>query len=476
MGQIHQILTADESKVLAAYRKMDAEQRKVVDRLRQMKRGGKDFDDQTDKTSQTMRRLAAYFAPGALIAGGIALWKRGMEEVDQTVQRITQNVKESAQSMAAFAMMQQPGKIGERTREAISVGAEYGIMPGQAWFTVQGFQAKLGDYRQGLEAARSSFALSQLAGVPMEGAKSAVSVGMGMQMTAAESARAAYAAGKASALSPAELAQMAGRGLPAFQGVEGGPIAGYGVAAALSGLIEDPGMLATYTKQVGTLLQQRTGQVGETWKKLGFAPGAPINVEERLQALAGAGMTTMGGLQEAGFAKRESLGLAILLADLPRTLETMKSVRGFYGQPGIIGRERAAAEAEVPELALQRELDMLQAQIKGEETIGTRAQWALRRDVWESRLALDATERGLGFAPFVTGPAERRRMGWFGRQAALWTKQMEPEEIWSEPDQVKRRTAAKVMFGMDTPLKVVVTNPVTVGDDRAPVAGRRGGR
>jgi len=408
MGTIHQVITADESKAIQAWRKMDAEQKKVIDRFRTAKQESKGLDESVGKVAGTMKNLMGVLMGGAGLVGALTLAKSAFRDILTQTERITANVSQASMEMAAFAMMQKPGEAGAATRAAAQLGAQYGVKAGPAWFAVQSMQAKTGTLEGGMQAAEAMFALSQRAGVPMEGARQAVAVGMGLNLTPEQAARAAYAAGKASQLSPAQLAEMAGTGLPAYQGVGGGPIAGYGVAAALSGLISDPGLLGTYTRQVGVLLQQRTGKPGKLWKGLGFErPGA--EPEAQLRALEAAGITTMGDLQAAGFAKKESLGLSILLANLPSALKTMETVRGYYGQEGLIRREREAAEKDVPELSLDRQIEEVFAKTQLTRTIGPRAQTAQRLQLRRAQLGGRISEYGGDFWPFMTGEEGKRQ-------------------------------------------------------------------
>jgi len=424
MATIHQVITADEKKALDAYRRMDEQQRKMVDRMRQMKRESRGAGDEASKMLGPVNRLVGLLGVGGGLAGGVTLAKRAFAAMDEYARRMAENVRNASSDMAAFAMMQEPGTMGTRTSQAVALGARYGVAePGRALFAVQAMQAKTGTFEQGMEAAEAIFALKQRAGVPLEGARQAVAVGMGLNLRPGEAARAAYAGGKASQLSPAELAQMAGQGLPAYMGIGGGPITGYGVAAALSGLISDPGMLGTYTRQVGVLLQQRTGKPGKLWEGLGFErPGEkPI---EQLQALQKAGITTMGDLQASGFAKKESLGLSILLADLDSSLKTMAKVRELYGQEGLIQRERTAAEREVPEIKIARKIEETEARMTARETIGKEAQWGARRDLWEAQLAEKMQERGLGWFAGAD-----KRLGRMGRWGAGVLGLLKPHEL-----------------------------------------------
>ncbi len=409
MSDVTMVFDAETAKLVSGFLRIE-------DRQKALERRSAALSNATRRHSRTAVRGAHDWRQSLMaVSHAIGLAQKGLSafgaiiaKIDQHSASIAENFKESAQSLIAFTMMQEPGAIRKRALAATRLGAQYGVAPGPALATVQAYQAKFGSFAKGMDAATAAFALSQRAGVPIEGAKAAVAVGTGLRYTPRQAARLAYAAGKASQLTPAELAEMAGKGLPAYTGIKGKAVTGYGVAAALSGLIQDPGNLATYTRQVGTLLQQRTGAVGKTWQQLGFAqPGqAPI---AQLRALKKAGITSMGDLQAAGFAKKESLGLSILLADLDQAVKTMQEVERVYKQPGVLFRERAAAEREVPEIRLHRRLEQIDARIRGMQTLGRDAQRSMQWEIMKARRAEQMVQAGHGW---MLGQ-DRRVGGWF---------------------------------------------------------------
>lgn len=422
MAQAKLEFSGDAQKLLTEMAKVQQKQGDMIQKLkegnRESKRGTKDHADGLGGVATKLGSVVAGYLSIGVAIGTI---RSGMHAWSQYMDEVTQKANQAAQDMAALALLQQPGQMRQNVLQAQAMGINYGVTGGQSWAVTQAFQSKYGgDFAKGLGAAEATFALAQAGGVPVEGARTAVAVGTGLGLSPADAARAAYAAGAASQLSAAELASMAGSGLPAYQGVGGGALTGYGVAAALSGLISDPGNLGTYTRQVGTLMQTRTGKVGETWKGLGIAtPGADI--EAQLLAMHGAGIRTMGDLQAAGFAKKESLGLSILLADLPAALETMKDVRTAFADTDLLPRQRAAAEAEIPEMALQRRTAQATAAIEAMETLGPTAQYAQRRKLAQLYLQMRGIEEG-------AHPWRRRFLGGvkFDAMEALgWT----PEEI-----------------------------------------------
>jgi len=402
-------IITDATKAIDDMRKMEAELLRVKGQLKASKDEGRQFNRTLGTVQKTALGIASALGIGGGMAAGVALIKREFEAMERHMRSISRESREAASSLVAFAQMQEKGTLGTRARQAVQMGAQYGVAPGAAWSTIQALQAKTGTFQQGMAAAEASFRLSHFGGVPAEGARTAVSVGMGLGLSPDQAARAAYAAGKASELTPAQLAEMSGKGLPAYAGVGGGPVTGYGVAAALSGLISDPGELGTYTRQVGMLLQQRTGKVGKTWARLGFKqPGQqPM---EQMQALADAGITTMGDLQQAGFAKKESMGLGILLGNLPAAKRTMEEVQRIYGQPGVIAAERTRMEAEAPMIARERRLREQEARYAGLRTTGAIAGRAMAREEWERGLGIKTAQAG-----YYWEPEEGGRLGAAGR-------------------------------------------------------------
>jgi len=397
MSDVTMVFDAETAKLVNGFLKIEDRQAAMERRSASLARATNRHSKGAVRGARDWRMsLIAVNQAFGLVRQGIQPVAVLMRQMDQYAAKVAGSVDEAAASMGAFAMMQREGTTRERILAASEMGARYGVGPGKSWSTVQALQSKTGTFNKGLAAAEAVFSLVQKAGVSPEGSQKAVSVGMGLGYTPMQSARLAYAGGKASQLTPAELAETAGPALPAFMGVKGKAVTGYGVAAALSGLIQDPGQLATYTRQVGTILQQRTGAVGKVWGRFGFAqPGqAPIR---QLEALQKAGITTMGDLQQAGFAKKESLGLAIILADLSSAVKTMRQVAALYAKPGLIGAERKTAERALPELELHRELKTIDARIAKTEAVGRIPQAALRYEMVRARRAQQLIEQGMGW-------------------------------------------------------------------------------
>jgi len=364
-------------------------------------RAGKRAGEGLRETARAGGRLRGIFTSilgalgvGAGIEGVIGRIRDMVQDWERSMDRIARASREAGENMVAFAMMQEPGTGGERARAAARLGAEFGVGPGEAWRTVQAMHSQLGGFEQGMAGARAAWQLRR-AGVPGESAAAAVSVGAGLGMTPREAAAAVYAAGEASSLSPAEMAQAATMGLPGYRGIGGGPTFGYGVMAALSRVIKEPGQLGTYASQAARALSAEEGKVGKLWRRLGVeAPGArPM---EQLRALAGAGITTEQELTRAGFGEiRQRRALSILLADLAATEATVGRVRE-RAVPGVLEEAYARAAGESPEIRYAQKVAELEAMLQGVRTFGPHAEAAREMEIKErlAGLYLEATGRG----------------------------------------------------------------------------------
>jgi len=331
----------------------------------------------------------------AAIVGLVRQWQQHMEEIARLS-------RQAGQEMVAFALMQEPGKAGERAREAAGAIKGEEASPGVSFAAVAELQgAAGGDYAKGLEAAREVEKL-RLLGVPVEQATQAVSLGMGMGMTGPEAARALFAAGGPQA--PA-FAQAAIPSLPAYRGVGGGPRFGYDVMAALEATYKEPGQLGTMTRQVALALREREGDIGKTWRRLGIAePGADPMAQ--LQALAAKGITTPEALRRAGFGGRGEEALSALLSDLPGFEARRAETAARYARPGLLGEARAAAET--PQMIHARRIEELETGIAVEKLFGAEAEPARRRELYEAAAAAEMERLGFGF--LVGG--DKRAGGW----------------------------------------------------------------
>jgi len=391
MGTVVFKLEGDEADAVRAFLKVEDKQKSLEQRAESLARKTDQHNRRAiDLTSNWTREIVSLGAGYLTVSSAVGAMSSAVQNWDTHMKTLADSIRAAGREMVAFAAMQEPGTEGATAQAAAKMAARYGatgVTQGQVWNMVQAFQARPGGtFQSGMAATRSALDLSMMANVPIEGARAAVATGMGLNLSPEQAAQLAYAAGKASQLSPAEMAQMAGVGLPAFMGVQGGPVTGYGVAAALSGLKVEPGELGTYTKQIGGLLQQTTGGVGKTWKKLGFAEpgGDPV---AQLKALQKAGLTTSGKLQQAGFAEKESQGLVILLQNLDQTIRTMQAVAQVYEQGPTFQGDYARAAGALPAIQYAEDIGKIEGDIEFYRTQGPTAPAAMQRDLARAQRA-----------------------------------------------------------------------------------------
>lgn len=294
-------------------------------------------------------------------------WKRNMSEISRLS-------ADAGREMTALAMMQKGGEAAEVVYKAAIAGAPYGYKTGSAWAALQQLQAQVGSVEGGMAAFKAAGRLSQFAGVEKGAAAKAVSLGMGLGMTAPGAARGIYAAGELSSLSPEEMAQMAPKGLPGWDK----PTLGLAVASRLSRIYKDPGMLGTFTARARTgILGPRTFGKGKEkvdfWQdKMGLKPEADFF--DRLFALKDAGYTTENALERVGFTeKRERAAISLLLRDIPGLWQDYEKIEKMIATPGLIAGKRAAAEVELPQMEHQRIMEAAGAYAGIEEKIPTTA-------------------------------------------------------------------------------------------------------
>lgn len=434
MGTIHQVLTADEKKVIEAYRRMDEQQKKLVDRMRQMKTASRDTDNVAVKLSSTFKEVGSALGIAFGAGGAIMLARQALQGMREDAARLAQNVREAAQDMVAFAMMQERGTMRQRALRAAQVGATFGIQPGVALQMTQRLQAQLGGFPQGLRALRLVGLLRQAA-VPTEAAAQAVILGAGLGYAPEQAAAMPFAAGMASALSPAEIAQGAVQALPSYQGVRGGALTAYQVMALLSSIYSQPEQLGTYTR-----IAARITRMPEVLRRIRIQarPGEKVDFWRVLEALRQRGITTQQELMTIGV-REERMGAALsALLSMPE--ERIERVRRHVAEQaqrgvGLIREQLGVAYAELPEIELQHRVEREFARTRVLETMGDSTIRAMRGLYYRARLGRLLTERGYGFWPMVSGPPEKREIGLIGWLiSALLGRAgpLSPEEVFGQ--------------------------------------------
>lgn len=422
MGTIHQVLTADESKALDAYRRMDAAQQKMLDRFAQQKQGSDKAGASIEGQIAPLNKVLGLLGLGGGIAGALSMVNRYFEQTAAHAARLSENVKTASADLAAFTMMQEPGQIGARTKETMAALAPYGFSPSEALQTTQMLQAQLGDYQKALAASQAVGQL-KLAGVPVQAGQTAVTVGMATGLTAEQAAAAPYAAGEVSSLTPAMLAEASGVAVPAFRGYKGGAVTAYQAMAVLSRFIKEPGMLGTYAR-----IAARTPLDQNVMKTVGATDTSDFwGVYE---SMVKKGISTPQQLEGVGITEeREKQAWSMLLSDPAAARRAIADVQSKYETPGLIIGKRTMAEREVPEMKLEREIAETQSRIKMAQTVGPEVQQAQMKKLWATQLGETMTERGFGYATDETG---MMTMG--GRYKAGVMKRLSPYELAGPSD------------------------------------------
>lgn len=432
-GVVKFTLDAEDQKAVSAFMRVVDAQKKTERGMKNIGKEGKNATNQTSKLGAGIKGVAGALIGGAGIAGGIALVTKGMMKWKTYTKEIAQVIKTAGQEMTAFALIQEKGTRAKRVTEVALLGAKYGIPMGQAWASEQALQSQVGSYKRGKAAFREAGKM-KMTGVPMEDAEKAVSIGMGMGLTAAQAARMPYAAGALSSLTPAHMAQMAGMGLPEYGGIKGRAVTGYTIAAQLSKIYKDPSRLGTMTARVASGLSKE-----KVWKKLGYEGKVGEDWMGQLEYLESKGIKTTQQLTKAGFTeKRERLGLAGLLSDMPGFKKRAKDIRKLYETPGLLQRERAEAEAELPEMKVARRVETYQRELEIARSKSKFAKFAALKDQEELLRGAEFERLGIGA---VSGEGGRVTTGW--GIAAKIGRELKPKDITKE--RLEMRTGAETI-------------------------------
>jgi len=443
MGKVHFELTASEAQAVGAFMKL-------VDAQGKAQAGFKKNIDESKRAAmatQGVVRQVGVIAAGLGIPMGIgqaiSFINSGVQQWRQQMGEIAKLARETTTEMIAFSQVQEKGTTGARAREVAKMGVPYGMAPGAALSTFQMLQAQLGGKYGETAAAFEQVGRLKLGGVPIESAREAVLVGMGLGVSPGVAARAPYAAGIESARTPAEMAAAAGIALPAYRGIGGGLPFGYAVMSQLSSVVPAE-QLGTYTARAGTGLTDL-----KFWKRYRFKePGA--DPWKQLEFLAGKGWTTQQALQKAGLTEeRETRALSILLADLPAFRARTERIKGMIAQPGIMGEQMRETETQLTQTRLAREIAATEAALAEEKVFGPRAIPGMQRELTLGRRRLLLQRRGqIGWARGPEG------FGWWlaglGRAAIAGERVVGAEEEWATTGRVDvEKMAREYVPGMN---------------------------
>ena len=407
-------VAADTNEAVQAYYRLVQVQKESERAAREQSRATREADRAAREHARSVNQIAGAarsvlgaFGVSLGIAGAVSLINRGVEKWKEHMDGVARSTRAAMNELIAFSQVQEPGTLGVRARAVAKMGTEFGFTPAESLASFQAVQSQLGgNYAQAQAAFREIGALRR-AGVPMEAARDAVLVGMGLGYTPGQAARAAYAAGKLSSRTPADIAGQAGIGLVPYRGIGGGMETGYAIMAQLSSVVPT-GELGTYTARAATGLTDV-----KFWRRLGIRdPGAdPL---AQLEMLAGRGITTQLALEKRGMTEiREQRSLSILLADLPGLRKRIQDLRAMVAQPGLLPGELAEAETQLPQLRIGRQIMQVEQQMEFERALGLEALPASERDLMLAQRALVLQRQGKGW---LVG--EKKRAGgvawWLG--------------------------------------------------------------
>lgn len=321
-------------------------------------------------------------------------------------QRVNEAVRESLRAETPFLLLQQAqgANLVSRGRQAAGVGAAFGQTDrGVIFDTVQSLQSGLGDFNAGLRAAADVFS-AELVGIPGEFSKElagqAIVANPGDPAAVGRFLQSAFIAGQTSLRDPALIARAASA-LPFIEAPEETQFAALGVLAGRFG-----NQLETFARRAGIAL----GESGLDFRQFGLAQDAGF--VEKLQALADAGFDTTAELKNLGLANiREAAAVETLVNNIQQLVQIQTEIAKRQ-DPGLLIRERLAAEASDRRL----ELDRLsrESQARFQEARVRPAEAIQERDIRTRELAAVLERRGIRSGIFGQIADEEGRIGALG--------------------------------------------------------------
>lgn len=356
-----QLLTKMGKAGTAGFTKVE----KGADRARKSIRGaGKEQSKGFGR--QALMKLTAFAGGFIGVSAALGVVNRTWETWITNVREFSTEVQKASNDMIAFVALQEKGTKQERAIRVAELAAQFNIEFGEAFETVQALQSaaqaqrpgitREEAFRTGMAASTTVFAAARV-GVPAELGREAAIQGAQQGMAPGEMMRMLFVAGQESARTPGLLATGA-RELMQFDD----KAFGAAVAAELAGPFEKE--LKTFLKQAGLGLG-RTGAAAEFFEAEGLAQASR---QEKLGFLFERGLTTVEKLTEvAGVTEiRQAQALAVAA----RGFEAIKLRKGVIEKeavPGLLVRQRAEVEAEVPSTKVTREIEELKAKLQFEQ-------------------------------------------------------------------------------------------------------------
>lgn len=359
--------------------------------LKKLNEGLRDTSTKHKLLNESPMKLAA--AVGSAAAGYVGISEtigRIIRQQDNWIRnqrQIAQTANQAALDVVAFAALQDDSSvIRDRTMKAVQAGSGV-ASTGQALNLVQSMQSAFGSFDAGLAVSKEIFRTVQ-AGVPIDVATELAQSAAAQGQDPTRFVRAAFSAGQVSSKDPGVVGRAA-KALPGFDDKDFGWL----VAAQLSGNYS--GELATYTRNVGASLSG-VSTLKDTFDRLGVGKGA--TQEQRLRALAAAGLDTTEELVIAGLTERsQAAGLADVVSAVGSgAFDRMSSgFRSLMANENLISDKRAMIEEGLPETRLQRLIAESASRIAQSRQFGDKAQGGQGTSLFAQKLAEQLNRRGI---------------------------------------------------------------------------------
>lgn len=354
----------DAGKLEREITKLQAKAQELQTRLQGVGMAGKKSGDDLDAgigraLSSVTALVGGFLSINAAMNAGQAAWTTWLRNIREA----GDEARKAAGEMVVLATMQGGGAKQANVLAAARLGASYGITNrALAFDTVQGLQASRGDdFGAGMRAAQQVFAATRL-GMSLESAREAEIVGASLGVDPGASVRRAYITGVISPRSPEEV-------IKASPGMRfwADNMQAWAAAGVLSAGVS-PDELETYVKAGGIGLSGiGDKEFHRNLKRRGFRGSGQL---ETLRFLHQQGLDTPEELAGMGVGEmRRQQSMATLAMNFPLFESYMQQLRE-RDKPGLFEMERGGVEAELPNVRMARELDILQAAFANELAMG----------------------------------------------------------------------------------------------------------
>lgn len=435
MAQIAVEMTSDEAKLWRGFQRIVGQQKKMEQGFQRVHRRGQQAGSALTGTFGAAGRSLLTYA-GTILSVGTAISGLRTKYASwlENIREISRESELASKQLVAFAALQEGGTKAARVRQAVALGAQFGVTDrGVAFDVVQAMQSAivkqrpdLSDeqaFRHGLAAATNVFRAGQV-GVDLDTAAMLERMGIAGGARPGQFTRMAFVAGQASEQTP----QAIGRAGPAMVQFTDKAF-GFAVAGQLAATYGAD--LRTFVQNAGIALQSVSG-LAEFYKAQGVA-GPESTKLQRLRAIAGAGLTDPESLVRAGLGERRQRDAIINLATNVSALAGIFQEIKTKAVPGLFIEKRAGIEAELPGTRVARENEILRTMLRDEKAFGPRSLEAMQARNLGLARGLAVREAGLtegmlgvnfmddeGFAgPLAFRRAQLRQRIMFGSREGL---------------------------------------------------------